>query len=465
MSLHDSETGLVSSENIREARQLGIKILEVSFPSQFNSSVLNDFYLFLETGQNFRTVYELNQNQKSILNSIRINYNSIPAQLLDNISAVKLLDYPADYDERFPAAIRDLTSQLSAAVDKPFYYQSAFAQPGLITDEFDFIADRILTGVDTSGVLSGPVHLFEPSDNVRESLQTLETILNQSFSLPESIVIIPADWFMERMEAQQAFPLIISSYLNGNSISFPMPAKEPESPGINWPVIFLLVIWISFIMHYKHQPMYMASLPRYFFYHTFFLHDILRKRIRSATSGLLVLFQHTLLTGLFFYLMADAFVSETGLQSLVTHFPAIFYSGFEKLCLFAVGLVFAFFSHGISVAWLHLLNKKLQQWSQTINLYSWPLHINLIIVTIVVYLVQLSGVYRWLIVAVTAYFLVWFFSFTIAAIDGARFLERYRALYLFLTVGIHSLLNATAIVLIFWLPFLYEPIEMALLLP
>lgn len=440
-------------------------MLEISFPSQIDSSVLNDFYLLLDTEQDFRTVFELNQNQESILNSVRISYNNIPAPLQDNIAAVKLLNYPADYDERFPAAARDLTSQLSAALDAPFYYQSAFARPVYGTDEFDFISDRILTGADTSVVLSGPVHLFEPSDDIPQSLQALETILNRSLSLPESIVIIPAEWFMERMEAQTAFSTIISSYQNGNTVSFPMPAQEPDNPGFNWPVLFLLVIWISFIMHYKHQPMYLASLPRYFFYHTFFLHDILRKRIRSATSGILVLFQHTLLTGLFFYLMGDAFVSEIGLQSLATRFPTVFYPGFEKFCLFAAGLMLSFFSHVISVAWLHFLNKKLQQLSQTINLYSWPLHINLVIVTFIVYFVQLNDAHTWLIAAVIAYLLVWFFSFTIAAIDGARFLDKYRGLYLFLTVGIHSLLIMIAIVLIFWLPFIYEPIKMAFLLP
>lgn len=460
-----SDTDFVSTENLEIIHQIGIEMLEVSFPSQVHSSVLNDFYLLLDTRQNFRTVHELNQNQESIRNSIRMAYNNIPAQLQDNITAVKLLDYPADYDERFPSAIRDLASRLSAAVDEPFYYQSAFARPGFFPDEFDFIAGRILTGVDTSAVLSGPVHLFEPSDDIRESLKALETILNQSFTLPESIVIIPADWFLERMEAQQGFPSIISSYLEGNSVSFPMPAQEPEKPGINWPVIFLLVVWISFIIHYKHQPMYMASLPRYFFYHAFFMHDILEKRMHSATSGIVVLFQHTLLTGVFFYLIADAFISETGLQSLATHFPAIFYPGFEKLCLFAVGLVIAFFSHVISVAWLHLLNEKLQQLSQTVNLYSWPLHINLIIVTLMVYFVQLNNAHNWLIAAVIAYFMVWFFSFTIAAVDSARFLDKYRAFYLFLTVGIHSLLNMAGIILIFWLPFIYEPIKMAFLLP
>lgn len=465
LKISDSNGGSVSTEDISRARQIGIDMLEVSFPSPFNRSVLDDFYLLIDTDESFRTVYELNQNQESVINSVLMSYNLVPGNLQDNIAAVKLLNFPADYDDRFEAAIENVTSQLSNTIDKPLYYQSAFLNPGFGPEEIGFISGRFISGTDSLNNLQEPVLLFEPSENVSESLHSLEVLLNQSASQSDSIVIIPADWFFSMIEAHPAFSKIISLYLSGNSVSFPMPADEPEMPNVNWPIIFLLVIWASFIIHYKYQPMYMASLPRYFFNHSFFVHDIRRKRIRSSTSGMIVLFQHTLLTGFFFILLADAFLSQTGLDSLVTHFPVLFYPGLEKLCLFVIGLLLAFFSHIISIVWLHLMNKNLHQLNQTINLYSWPLHVNLVLVTLVVYFLQLSDAHGWLIVAVAAYFLVWFSSFTIAAIDSSKFLEKYRALFLFLTVGIHSLLNVIGFVLIFWLPFIYEPLEMAFLLP
>ncbi|WP_234572809.1 hypothetical protein [Rhodohalobacter sp. 614A] len=467
LTISDSNSESVSAEDLRVARQIGIDMLEVSFPSPFNESVLDDFYLLIDSAEPFRTVYELNENQESVMNSILMGYNAVPGELRDNIAAVKLFDYPADYNDGFPLAAQNITSQLSNSIGEPFFYQSAFLNPEFTSGEIDFISGRLFSSMDPDSVTTSrqSVLLFEPSANVSESLHLLESVLNQSRSHPESIIIIPADWFFSRIEAQPVLSEIVTQYLRGNSVTFPMPADEQETPAINWPIIFLLVIWASFIFHYKYQPMYMATLPRYFLNHSFFVHDIRRKRIRSSTTGMIVLFQHILLTGFFFLLLGDAFISQTGLHSLSTHFPAVFYPGFEKLCLFVLGLLIAFFSHIISIVWLHLMNKNLHQLNQTINLYSWPLHVNLVLVTFVVYFVQLSDAHGWLIVAAAAYFLVWFSSFTIAAIDSAKFLEKYRAFFLFLTVGIHTLLNVIGIALIFWIPYIYEPLEMAFLLP
>ncbi|MDX1641872.1 MAG: hypothetical protein R3220_09265 [Balneolaceae bacterium] len=405
-------------------------MLELSFPSPINTSVLDDFYLLVDSDEHFLTIQELNTHQEAILNSILTSYNAVPGELQANVAAIKLFDFPADYNDQFPEAVRDLTFRLSAEMSEPFYYQSAFIKPNTSIASLDFISGRFSAEQDTLP-MPVPVLLFEPSGDVSESLQRLESTLNQSLSYSESIIIIPADWFFARLDTQEGFSTIIRSYFNGSSISFPMPENKPQNPNLNWPIIFLVVIWGSFIIHYKYQPIYSASLPRYFFNHSFFVHDVMENRIRSSLPSIVVLIQHTLLTGLIFYLIADAFISKTGYQALVTHYPALFYPGFEPLSLIALGLFIAFFSHVISIAWLHVFNKNFQRLNQTINFYSWPLHINLIIVTLVLYFVQLSDAHNWLIVAAIAYFMVWFFSFTIAAIDGAKFLNKYRALYLF----------------------------------
>lgn len=455
-----------SAYPLRKARKIGIDLLELSFPTNIDPAVLRDFFLLLDTKQHFRTVYELQANESSILSSIQSNWNAVPSQLKDNIAAVKVLDFPADYDEQFPAIAERMLTQFSDSIDSNFYYQSAFQQPLFKTDEFDFISGRLLIKADSTAIPEIPVILFEPSDNVIESLQALEEVLNYSFSYSESIVIIPADWFFSRVDSQDSFFEIIASYLAGNTVTFPMPAAKTEYPNVNWPILFLLAIWAGFIIHYKYQPMYKASLPRYFFSHSFFVHDVMEYRIRSAVSGMIVLVMHAFLTGFFFYLASDSFVSSTGFQSLAAHFPALIYPGYETLCLFGIGTLTALTSHFISIAWLYLFNKKLKQLNQVINLYNWPLHLNLLIVTLVVYFTQLDLSSNWMIVTlIIAYFFVWFFSFNIAAIDGAKFLEKYRVLNLLLTVGIHLLLIATAIILIFLLPFIFEPLKMALMLP
>lgn len=465
LKLYDSNSETYSSEHLQEARKIGIDILEVSFPTEEEESVLNEFYLLIDTDLKFLTVHELREKQDVVLSAVQNQLNAVPIALKDNIAAVKLFTNPADYDDRFPTAIQNLNLTQSSYAGTPLYYQSAFTQPKFKPAVFSFVAGRYSVSSDTLANPQEPVLLFEPSDDLHKSLQALQNILNRSLFFPESIIIIPAEWFFTRMENEPAFSAIISSYLEGNSVSFPFPEDKREYPIVNWPVVFLLAIWASFIIHYKYQPMYKATLPRYFFNHSFFVHDIMKNRIRSSTSGLIVLFQHSLLTGFFFYLIADSFFTDTGLQSLASHFPAIIFSEFEYISIFFAGFILSFLSHIISILWLHFFNNKLQKLYQTINLYCWPLHLNLIIVTLVVYLAQASDGNSWLIAATVLYFLIWFISFTIAATDSAKYLEKYRPLFLIATIGIHTLLVTTVCILLFWLPDIYEPIKMVFLMP
>lgn len=419
----------------------------------------------MDTEIDFTTKHEVEADQESILNSIQLSYNSVPDQLKDNIAAVKVFDYPADYRTTFSSSSDSLFHKLSASIDKPFYYQSAFSIPDYPVQHVDFQVNRITAQTDSSISGFSPILFFEPIGNQTASLNELETLLNKSLTETESLIIISAEWFLARVESQPAFSTIISSYLEGESVDFPMPAERSESADANWPIILLLLIWASFILHYKYQPMYKATLPRYFFYHSFFVHDVMKQRIRSALPGIIVLLQHTLITGLFFYMLADGFISDLGLKSLSHHFSALFFPGLEELSIFFIGVLFSLILHIISIAWLYLPNKKLKQLAQVVNLYSWPFHINLIIATIAFYVVEVLSAQDWAVATVIVYFFFWFSGFIVAAVDSARFLKRFRVPNLILTVGLYFLLIIATLILALWLPDIYQSLEMAFRLP
>ncbi|MDZ7720931.1 MAG: hypothetical protein U5K72_19080 [Balneolaceae bacterium] len=465
LSIDRSDNTSLTTEQFNQIREIGIDMLEISFPASIRRSDLEQFYLLLDSNQHFVTEYEAKNNRELLVNSIQTMYSLVPNQLRDNIAAIKVFNYPADYRSAFPASSDSLLTDLFTSIEKPFYYQSAFSEPEFPVQQVDFFASRVRVQPDSLITASSTVILFEPENDPVASLQTLETIFKQTATQPESLVIIPADWFLSRVESQASFSTIISSYLDGESVHFPMPEPSPDSPAPNWPIILLLLIWASYLLHYKYQPMYKATLPRYFFYHSFFIHDVQQHRIRNTTPGVIVLLQHTLITGFFFYLLSDSFISNMGLESLSYHYPALFYSGFEKVSIFVIGLLIAFISHILSVAWLYLPNKKLEQLNQVINLYSWPFHINLIVVTFAVYFIQIEAAQSWTIATAILYFFFWFAGFIFAAADSARFLQKYRVLNLFLTVGLYFLLITAIIVLALWLPMIYQPIEMAFMLP
>lgn len=465
LGIDQSEHSALTPARLNQIREIGIDLLEISFPTTISVSALDQFYLLLDSENHFTTEYQLLTDYESIINSVLLTYSMVPTQLRENVAAIKVFDYPADYRPSFPSSSDSLIAQLTTSVDKPLYYQSGFPLPDFPVQEVDFFAGKVSVDPESAIELSSSVTRFEPTTNPVESLQAFERILNLSLNESESLIIIPAGWFLNRLESQASFTTIISSYLKGKSVDFPMPAETAESPTPNWPIILLLLVWASFILHYKFQPTYKAALPRYFFYHSFFVHDVIQQRIRNVTPGVIVLLQFSILTGFLFYLISDGFISDTGLQSLSYHYPFFFYPGFEKLSIFLFGIFFAFISNIISIAWLYLPNKKLKQLNQVINLYTWPLHINLIVVTAAVYFANVQSAFNWTIAIVILYFFFWFASFVTAAVDSAQFLNKLRVLNLFLTIGLYFLFITALFVTVLWLPTIFQPLEMAFMLP
>lgn len=465
LKISTPENSLLTSSQLDEIREIGIDLLEISFPTSIPTDDLEPFYLLLDSNIHFTIENDVSADQESIINSIQLGYNSVPDRLKNNVAAVKVFDFPSDYRPSFSSSADSLLIKLSSSIEKPFYYQSAFSKPEYPVANVDFRVNRIDAKTDSNDTDFSAITFFEPSKNRVESLNKLEELLNRSLNEPESLIIIPADWFLSQTESQRAFATIISSYLDGKTVDFPMPAETSESADANWPIILLLLIWASFVLHYKYQPMYKATLPRYFFYHSFFIHDVIRQRIRSALPGIIVLFQHSVITGLFFFMLADSFVSDLGLQSLSYHYPAFFYSGFEKLSIFLIGVFFSLIFHVISIAWLYLPNKKLKQLAQVVNLYSWPFHINLIIATVAFYIVEVLSAQDLAIATIIVYFFFWFSGFIFAAVDSARFLNKFRIPNLILTVGLYFLLIIGALIIALWVPGIYQPLEMAFMLP
>jgi len=63
------------------------------------------------------------------------------------------------------------------------------------------------------------------------------------------------------------------------------------------------------------------------------------------------------------------------------------------------------------------------------------------------------------------YLLTWLVSFASASINAARRLERFRALNIFFTIGVYSLIFAGLCAALVMVPSLFEPIELALMMP
>lgn len=421
------------------------------------------FYLF-DTENYFLTTAQLktesNEYSETVLSKIREARTAYGNRLL----AISLLKYPHDNSSLFPeSAQRFLDSLDVSTAGSQFYYHSIEPTAEIIPTGFDFISSRVQATTDATA--EAPVVHFVPSENIRESLLSLETVLNRSRQFQSSIVIIPADWLYETLILYPDLEYIFHNYVDGKPISFPIPAETTSSPDVNWGVILLLVIWASFVLHYRYQPIYGQSVMRYFINHNFFVDDIKEHRLRNALPGLILLFQHVLLTGLFLYLSAELLLSESGLEIFTYHFPFLMIFGASYLSFFIMGVLMATILQIVSVLWIYLLNNRMNFFNQIINLYSWPLHLNLLVVTVLVVLNQVENTDGLIFSIAVLFTLVWFFSFNIAAIDSARFLDSNRILYLIGTVGLHIIILAGIVIYLSYTPHYIEPVLFAISAP
>lgn len=444
------------------ASGLSIRIIETNgiLPTQESES---RFYLF-DTQNYFLTPYQIETLSDEYKLTIRAKIDEASTTYGRQLLAISLLKYPYDSSALFAEAGRLFLDSLDvSAIDYQLYYHSINPTAETIPTGFDFISNR--AQANTEADAEAPVVHFSPSETFRESLLSLESVLNQSRQFENAIVVIPADWLYEALIRYPDLEYIFHNYIDGKTISFPIPAETPSSPDVNWAVILLLAIWASFILHYRYQPIYGQSVMRYFVNHNFFVDDIKEHRLRNALPGLILLFQHALLTGLFLYLSAELLLSQSGVEIFAHHFPFLMMFGASNLSFFAMGVLLATILEIVSVLWIYLLNKQMNFFNQAINLYSWPLHLNLLVVTVLVVLNQVENTDGWILSIALLFTLVWFFSFNMAAIDSARFLDSGRVLYLIGTVGLHVIILGGIVIYLTYSPEYIESVLFAVSAP
>lgn len=457
----------VDQQQLDRAHAMGINLIEIepdNLPA-FSDVSADSFLVFLDSGIQFPVAYQLGTGQALLADRIHEHYREAVRYFSpEQIAAVSVFQYPAETDSMFVTRVPLLTNRLRTLFDAPLYYLSAYGDRPELTPSFDFVSAYLTPGRTVQETHTLAVR-FDPPVHSREALAKLQEIFYETDARNGGLIMIPAAWFFGQLGERPELETVFTKFLSGTPMDFPLPEQENPVPAANWSVVLLFVIWASFILHFRFQPIYASSLTRYFFSHTFFVLDIMERRIRNMATGSILLIQHAFLTGLFLYVSTEILVSDKGLAALSHHFPTLFPEGRVLLSLFFIGVILALVLQTVSVIWIYLLNNKLKQFSQILNLYSWPLHINLLVVTLLVVFNQQGSADVWIFSLSMIFTVVWFFSFNLAAIDSARFLSRFKVLNLFFTVGVHVLLIMLGIWTLLTSPSILEPIQLAISLP
>lgn len=452
--------------------ELGFTILELDEPRL--SELLgrnpdfqewNPHHLFLRQSRAFTTWPDLALHDSLYLRQdqeLILNYYLQPDL---RIAAVGLFAWP---DDRSPETVRLMNRHAESlrslfTQELPLYYHSAWEEAPPLPSAFSFRSVRNPGTDQPSGGFPPVVH-FDPGERDTRSLNGLKQILEHSLGARQSIILLPWPWLRKQLEQFPPLNETLKTYTQKGEVIFPLPYQQEETPTIGWiPLLFLLLLG-SYLLHYRYNPSYGNSLFRYFLIHRYFVENTVEYRFRSFLTGGVLFIQHLLLTGILFHIFSTAGLSSLGRQALKAHFPVLspFFNSPEGF--FLLGFLVALLLQSLSVIWIHFFNRQTRL-SQTLALYCWPLHLNLLNVLAVVVLYQ-SGRSSAGVVLFTLLFLgIWFFAFTIASIDLSRLLKRYKTLYLLGTAGAHTLLMMLLLLLLFLYAPVTQPLRLALSLP
>lgn len=442
---------------------LNIRLFEISDPATADYLTDPRYRFLIDAGLRYPLPGVLNQAPGRYSAQFLNTFEEFQRQAGDRIAAISAFYYPFETHSGFARAASAFVDSLGDEFSESLYYHSAFPEAGLLPGGFNFSSKR----ADPSRELQRafPVMHLEASGNQYDTYEMLNDIFSELQMVDESITILPARWFFNQIEQRSDLRYLFSDFTSGNSITFPLPEKPEPPPFMNWSVILLLLIWGSYALHFRYQPIYNQSMTRYFSNHSFFVNDVMENRLRNVLPGFILLIQHALLTGLFIFACSEVLISDLGLDVIRFYFQSFMFLDSTTLSLFLSAILVAMTLQAVSVIWIYFTNKKLSSFSQVLNLYSWPLHLNLVVVTFLVVFNQVGFDEIWTLILGTIFILIWFFSFNIAAIDSSKFLDDGRVLFLSGTVGIHVLLVIGLFFYLLYSPSIMEPVFFAIELP
>ena len=422
------------------------------------------FRYFFSPGSSYLVSTGNRQADSLYLQNIFDQYQLITRSLQEKTAGFGIADYPYLKDDDTRRLMSLFAEELKSPSDNNlplFFTTGRYDIKPMLPENLNFIHFVTDAGSDLP-VAAGQLYSLSGFDNTHDFYRKLKNLLGKTEGINPVVIVIDGEFALEQLSLSDNLKTTIQNYQQKDAVVVPVPAPQPEGYSLNPPIVILLLILISYILHYRYQPRYRHSLGRFFFNHSFFTDDIIENRIQLTTPGFILLIQHIVMSGLMFYTVSLALLSNRGLESLFHHFPALNIFPQSHISMFFIGVMISALSKAVALLWLHLVNRKLQYFSQVLNLYAWPLQVNLVIVTLGVVALQTGLGENLMIFLFMIFLFTWYMSFNIAATDSARALEKNSVLYLAFTVGLNTLFFAAMIMIFFLMPEFKNPVLFAI---
>ncbi len=348
------------------------------------------------------------------------DYESQPS-----VRAVGLFSFGHVKSSKFREEATGFIHRIVPASSGELFYRTAAEQRSSIDSLFDFKI-RSFSGL---GAVNNPkvqAFVYQPPDGQRWNLAAVKQFMEATSHSPESPVFFGADWLNTMNHKYPHFAETLSHYAAASSAVFPLPRSSKRASlnnNINVIVISLLIAWILFGIAYRYDPLHQKSFSRFFGAHSFYVDDVMNHEIRTLFSGISILLQHALSGGIVLYCIFETAFSNLGQQALFWHIPALSIFGTGESGIFLLGLIVILVIEVVSILILLLTNKLTSHLSQAVNIYCWPLQLNLFTSTLAFIFFLSWGQPIAIYVTGIIYLLIFFGSFVISSKDIAQYLH------------------------------------------
>lgn len=257
-----------------------------------------------------------------------------------------------------------------------------------------------------------------------DTLRRLHTFLSavsetESAASPEQNrvrVLFRWEDYSRYQQSVSGFTGLLEAFNTSAEAPVALPAPEQPAPNPHYSALFLLLLWLSFGLHYFFSYSYRRAVKRYHLSHTFFVEDVLDRHVRFTVSSLLLLLQTGFMWGLAAYTAIPALLTEAGMQGLSWHYPIIEYNWTLMVIFFMMGTAFNL----ICVLWLSSSCPRTDGIVQAATLQMWPMHLGFLLITLLVPGVSAGLSASFIQIVLLCFFLLNIAAFIVAAVHFSR---------------------------------------------
>lgn len=301
------------------------------------------------------------------------------------VGEVILAEHPNLLENQVSGYFKELANRLSQEFDgaQPYVITNLHEQArrAELQPIHDYGARRLAANqqrqlLPSANTSAAAVHIVPRFGH--DELRQLQQFFNAAGALPQPgrLLFREAD-FLYYSENVESFDSLLSAYGRSGRSVVALPPPRPAGPRLHFSALLLVMLWLSFGLHYFLSSSYRRAVKRYFFSHTFFVEDVLDRHVRFAISALLVLVQTGLMWGLMIYTSIPALVSGAGLSGLSWHYPIIEHNWTLLVIFFIAGTAFNL----CCIIWLGAACLRRDGLVQAATLQMWPMHLGLLFVT------------------------------------------------------------------------------------